>query len=75
MLLLSGLQDEIVPAAHMRGLLELAAKRGEKKTSRGTGVEYKTGLERVKFLDFANGQHSTFSPFLQRKFGSDETLR
>ena len=55
--MLSGLKDEIVPKEHMRRLWEVVAKRGEKKKLNGS--EYKTGLERAKYIEFENGSHST----------------
>ena len=57
--MLSGARDEIVPRAHMRALWEAVARRGEKKTP--TGLEFKVGLERAKFMEFENGGHSMFS--------------
>jgi abhydrolase domain-containing protein 13 len=57
-LMLSGAKDEIVPKDHMRRLWEVVAKRGEKKKLNGS--EYKTGLERAKYIEFENGSHSTF---------------
>jgi hypothetical protein len=56
MLLLSGAKDEVVPRAHMAALWEAVARRGEKRS--GSGREYKVGLERVKFVEFAEGSHS-----------------
>jgi hypothetical protein len=58
MLMLSGAQDEVVPKDHMRRLWEVVAKRGEKKKINGS--EYKTGLERAKYIEFVYGDHSTF---------------
>ena len=55
--MLSGTRDEIVPKEHMRILWEVVAKRGEKKKLNGS--EYKTGLERAKYIEFVNGSHST----------------
>ena len=55
-LMLSGAKDEIVPKEHMRALWEAVAKRGEKKTP--GGKEYKTGLERAKYMEFEDGTHS-----------------
>lgn len=55
-LMLSGAKDEIVPKDHMRALWEAVAKRGEKKTP--AGKEYKTGLERAKFMEFEDGTHN-----------------
>jgi len=55
-LMLSGLKDEIVPKEQMRMLFEAFAKRGETTTS--GGKEYKTGTERVKYLEFPQGGHS-----------------
>ncbi|TFK34690.1 Alpha/Beta hydrolase protein [Crucibulum laeve] len=55
-LMLSGLKDDLVPKEHMRALWEAVAKRGEKKTS--GGVDYKAGLERAKYMEFANGGHN-----------------
>jgi len=55
-LMLSGLRDEIVPKEQMRMLFEAFAKRGETTTS--GGKEYKTGIERVKYLEFPQGGHS-----------------
>jgi len=55
-LMLSGAKDEIVPKEHMRTLWEAVAKRGEKKTP--GGKEYKTGLERAKFMEFEDGAHN-----------------
>jgi len=54
--MLSGAKDEIVPKEHMRALWEAVAKRGEKKTP--GGKEYKTGLERAKYMEFEDGTHS-----------------
>lgn len=54
--MLSGAKDEIVPKDHMRALWEAVAKRGEKKTP--AGKEYKTGLERAKFMEFEDGTHN-----------------
>lgn len=64
--MLSGARDELVPKEHMRALWEAVAKRGEKKTA--SGAEYKTGLERAKYMEFEYGGHSTFKIwfFLQR---------
>ena len=58
-LMLSGLKDEIVPKEQMRSLFEAFAKRGETTTS--GGKEYKTGIERVKYLEFPQGGHSMLS--------------
>lgn len=55
-LMLSGLKDEIVPKEQMRMLFEAFAKRGEATTS--GGKEYKTGIERVKYLEFPQGGHN-----------------
>ena len=55
--MLSGVRDEIVPKEHMRRLWEVVAKRGEKKKLNGS--EYKTGLERAKYVEFDSGSHST----------------
>ena len=57
--MLSGLKDEIIPYDHMRRLWEVVAKRGEKKKLNGS--EYKTGLERAKYIEFVNGHHSTLN--------------
>lgn len=54
--MLSGARDEIVPKEHMRALWEVVARRGEKRTP--GGLEYKVGLERAKFMEFADGGHS-----------------
>ena len=56
--MLSGAKDEIVPKDHMRRLWEIVAKRGEKKKLNGS--EYKTGLERAKYIEFEYGNHSMF---------------
>ncbi|KAJ3558749.1 hypothetical protein NP233_g11441 [Leucocoprinus birnbaumii] len=56
LLMLSGLKDEIVPKEQMRKLYEAFAKRGEKTTS--GGKEYKAGVERAKYLEFADGGHN-----------------
>ena len=61
MLMLSGAKDEVVPKDHMRRLWEVVAKRGEKKKLNGS--EYKTGLERAKYIEFESGSHSTFRIF------------
>lgn len=61
-LMLSGVKDEIVPKEHMRRLWEVVAKRGEKKKLNGS--EYKTGLERAKYIEFESGTHSTFELYL-----------
>ncbi|KAF8995993.1 Alpha/Beta hydrolase protein [Cyathus striatus] len=55
-LMLSGAADELIPKDHMRSLWEAVAKRGEKKTAGGS--DYKTGLERAKFMEFENGGHN-----------------
>jgi fermentation-respiration switch protein FrsA (DUF1100 family) len=55
-LMLSGVRDEIVPKDHMKRLWEAVAKRGEKKKLNGS--EYKTGLERAKYIEFENGRHN-----------------
>lgn len=55
-LMLSGASDELVPKEHMRALWEAVAKRGEKKKLNGS--EYKTGLERAKYMEFEHGGHS-----------------
>ncbi|KAF8629930.1 hypothetical protein AX15_003185 [Amanita polypyramis BW_CC] len=55
-LMLSGMKDELVPKTHMRTLWEAIAKRGEKKT--GGGTEYKAGLERASYKEFAGGNHN-----------------
>ena len=60
--MLSGTKDEVVPKEHMRRLWEIVAKRGEKKKLNGS--EYKTGLERAKYIEFENGHHSTLNCFL-----------
>ena len=57
--MLSGAKDEIVPKDHMRRLWEVVAKRGEKKKVNGS--EYKTGLERAKYIEFESGSHSTLN--------------
>ena len=59
--MLSGARDEIVPKEHMRRLWEAVAKRGEKKKPNGS--EYKTGLEKAKYIEFELGTHSTFEFF------------
>ncbi|KAF8664211.1 hypothetical protein AX16_000774 [Volvariella volvacea WC 439] len=56
-LMLSGIQDELVPKEHMRSLWEIVAKRGEKKMQNG-GREYKNGLERAKYMEFPDGEHN-----------------
>lgn len=61
-LMLSGLQDEVVPKEQMRTLFEAFAKRGEKTTS--GGKEYKTGVEHTKYLEFPDGGHSMYYPAL-----------
>ncbi|KAK2462787.1 hypothetical protein APHAL10511_005178 [Amanita phalloides] len=55
-LMLSGAKDELVPKEHMRILWEAIAKRGAKKTEGGS--EYKTGLERAAYKEFAEGNHN-----------------
>lgn len=55
--MLSGAKDELVPKEHMRALWGAVARRGEKKKVNGS--EYKTGLERAKYMEFDNGAHST----------------
>lgn len=65
-LMLSGVKDEIVPKEHMRRLWEVVAKRGEKKTLNGS--EYKTGLERAKYIEFERGTHSTLESHLSFLF-------
>lgn len=55
-LMLSGASDELVPKEHMRALWEVVAKRGEKKKPNGS--EYKTGLERAKYIEFESGHHN-----------------
>lgn len=62
--MLSGVGDEIVPKEHMRALWEAIARRGEKKKPNGS--EYKTGLERAKYMEFESGGHSTFDIFVSR---------
>lgn len=59
--MLSGANDELVPKEHMRALWEIIAKRGEKKKLNGS--EYKTGLERAKYVEFENGGHSMLTFF------------
>ena len=58
-LMLSGAKDELVPKEHMRTLWEAIAKRGARKTEGGS--EYKTGLERAAYKEFAEGNHSMFT--------------
>jgi hypothetical protein len=58
-LMLSGVKDELVPKEHMQRLWEVVAKRGEKKKLNGS--EYKTGLERAKYIEFEYGTHSKLS--------------
>jgi len=43
----------------MRALWEAIARRGEKRTVNGS--VFKAGLERAKFMEFANGSHSELS--------------
>jgi len=70
-LMLSGLKDEIVPKEQMRMLFEAFAKRGEATTS--GGKEYRTGIERVKYLEFPQGGHS--APILYcRRFRSHSCM-
>ncbi|TFK23981.1 BEM46 family protein [Coprinopsis marcescibilis] len=58
-LMLSGMQDEVVPKEHMRALWEAVAKRGEKKsTNSGESPESKPGLERAKYMEFERGSHN-----------------
>ena len=57
-LMLSGLQDEIVPKTHMLALWEAVARRGEQK--KGNGSEFKVGLERAKYIEFEDGSHSEY---------------
>jgi hypothetical protein len=57
-LMLSSLQDEIVPKTHMHALWEAVAKRGEKKA--GNGSEFKVGLERARYIEFEGAGHSEF---------------
>ena len=70
--MLSGAKDEIVPKEHMRALWEAVAKRGEKKTP--GGKEYKTGLERAKYMEFEDGTHSA-SLFYHSKARLTNSLR
>ena len=63
--MLSGAKDEIVPKEHMRALWEAVAKRGEKKTP--GGKEYKTGLERAKYMEFEDGTHSVSLFVIRRR--------
>jgi len=55
-LMLSGAADQLVPKEHMRALWEVVAQRGQKKTP--SGVEYKVGLERAKYMEFEYGGHN-----------------
>jgi len=55
-LMLSGAKDDLVPKEHMRSLWEAIAKRGEKKKPNGS--EYKTGLERARYMELENGGHN-----------------
>ncbi|KAF8811215.1 alpha/beta-hydrolase [Phlegmacium glaucopus] len=55
-LMLSGASDELVPKEHMQALWQAVAKRGEKKKPNGS--EYKTGLERAKYMEFEHGGHN-----------------
>ena len=75
MLLLSGVQDEVVPREHMQGLWELVEKRvpGGVRTSGGPGGAEAEGAEVAKdesvkspggktltrFVEFEHGTHST----------------
>ena len=59
--MLSGAKDDLVPKEHMRSLWEAIAKRGEKKKHNGS--EYKTGLEKAKYLELENGGHSALIYF------------
>ncbi|KAF9653539.1 alpha/beta-hydrolase [Thelephora ganbajun] len=55
-LMLSGLQDEVVPAEHMRGLWEIAQKRRTTKSSAFFKVIDGTG--KSKFIEFPEGHHN-----------------
>jgi len=55
-LMLSGAMDQLVPKEQMLALWEIVARRGEKKTP--GGIEFKTGLERAKYMEFEYGGHN-----------------
>lgn len=59
--MLSGLLDEVVPKEHMRQLWEIVASRGQKRKGNATTSSNNTkpGLERAKFIEFEDGDHST----------------
>jgi hypothetical protein len=65
--MLSGVQDEVVPKEHMRGLWEIVTKRGEKKSGKGSPAastddvridKVVGGMERAKYMEFPAGTHS-----------------
>ncbi len=58
--MLSGVLDEVVPKEHMRQLWEIVASRGQKRKGNATASSnVKPGLERAKFVEFEDGDHST----------------
>jgi hypothetical protein len=63
MLLLSGVNDEIVPREHMQELWEIVSRRQGTKTEDNTDGEAKTGVDQVgegksKFMEFGKGTHN-----------------
>jgi hypothetical protein len=56
--MLSGAMDQLVPKEQMLALWEIVARLGEKKTP--GGIEFKTGLERAKYMEFEYGGHSKY---------------
>lgn len=55
-LMLSGQQDEVVPAEHMKELWDIAKSRSSSQDVKASEIEL--GIKYSKFIEFAKGTHS-----------------
>jgi hypothetical protein len=54
--MLSGLQDEVIPSAHMRELWTIAKNRSATQNAKASEIE--VGTRFSKYVEFEKGTHS-----------------